>query len=93
MTTQVDGFSNSVRRRLRDYEIDADRGFLPGLDPLDRLPNYFSPWEEIGRELPKLLMTGSVRSFIEAPPSAWNTGVARRSSLGLGRRWDQSPCH
>lgn len=68
MTTQVDGSSNSVRRRLRDYGIDADKGFLPASDPLDRLPNDFSPWEEIGRELPKLLMSGSVRSFIEAVP-------------------------
>jgi indoleamine 2,3-dioxygenase len=57
-----------MRRRLRDYEIDAGRGFLPSSDPLDRLPNDFSPWEEIGRELPKLLMTGRVRRFIQAMP-------------------------
>lgn len=66
--TKTDGFLNFVRHCLRDYEIDADRGFLLASDPLDRLPDDFSRWEEIGRELPKLLMTGKVRSFIEAVP-------------------------
>jgi indoleamine 2,3-dioxygenase len=68
MTVEVKGLLTSVRRRLRDYEIDPDTGFLPASDPLDRLPNDFSPWEEIGRELPKLLMTGRVRRFIQAMP-------------------------
>jgi indoleamine 2,3-dioxygenase len=54
--------------RLSDYEIDGDRGFLPAPDPLDRLPNDFSPWEEIGQKLPKLLMSGKVRSFIKDMP-------------------------
>jgi indoleamine 2,3-dioxygenase len=54
--------------RLSDYEVDGDRGFLPAPDPLDRLPNDFSPWEEIGQKLPKLLMSGKVRSFIKDMP-------------------------
>jgi indoleamine 2,3-dioxygenase len=66
--TEVEGFLNSVRRRLRDYEVDPDRGFLPASDPLDRLPNDFSPWEEIGRKLPKLLISGKVRRFIKDMP-------------------------
>src|SRR5215475_12311216 len=57
MTMEADHFSNSVSWKLNDYEVDDDRGFLPAPDPLDRLPNDFSPWEEMGRELPKLLMS------------------------------------
>jgi indoleamine 2,3-dioxygenase len=54
--------------RLESYEADAERGFLPKPDPLDCLPKEFSAWDEIGRELPKLLMTGKVRSFIKQLP-------------------------
>jgi indoleamine 2,3-dioxygenase len=68
MRTEVDRLSNSVSRRLSDYEVDGDRGFLPVPDPLDRLPHDFSPWEEMGRELSKLLMSGKVRSFIKDMP-------------------------
>ena len=68
MTTEVSHLSNSISWQLSDYEVDGDRGFLPVPDPLDRLPNDFSPWEEMGRELPKLLMSGKVRRFIENMP-------------------------
>src|SRR5437879_8111450 len=68
MATEVDHLSNSVSRQLSNCEVDGDRGFLPTPDPLDRLPEEFSPWEEIGRELPKLLLTGKVRSFIKQLP-------------------------
>jgi indoleamine 2,3-dioxygenase len=68
MTTEVNHLSNSVSWQLSDYEVDAGRGFLPAPDPLDRLSNDFSPWEEIGRELPKLLMSGKVRRFIKDMP-------------------------
>ena len=68
MRTEVDHLSNSVWRGLSDYEVDADRGFLPVPDLLDRLPHDFSPWEEMGRELSKLLMSGKVRSFIKDMP-------------------------
>src|SRR5262245_15241748 len=68
MTTEVNHFSNSISWQLSDYEVDGDRGLLPVPDPLDRLPNDFSPWEEMGRELPKLLISGKVRRFIEDMP-------------------------
>ena len=75
MTTEVNDLSNSISWKLSDYEVDADRGFLPASDPLDRLPNDFSPWEEIGRELPKLLMSDRVRSFIQTMPLVDATGL------------------
>src|SRR5215475_2000528 len=75
MTTEVNDLSNSISWKLSYYEVDADRGFLPASDPLDRLTNDFSPWEEIGRELPKLLMSGRVRSFIQPMPLVDATGL------------------
>ncbi len=49
-------------------EIDPERGFLPSPDPLDRLPADFTPWEEIGRDLPKLLAAGQIRTALERLP-------------------------
>jgi indoleamine 2,3-dioxygenase len=54
--------------QLDSYEADAERGFLPRPDPLDCLPKEFAAWEEIGRALPKLMMTGKIRSFIRQLP-------------------------
>jgi indoleamine 2,3-dioxygenase len=54
--------------QLDSYEADAERGFLPRPDPLDCLPKEFGAWEEIGRALPKLMMTGKIRSFIRQLP-------------------------
>jgi indoleamine 2,3-dioxygenase len=53
---------------LESFEIDSGRGFLPKPDPLGCLPEPFFPWEEIGRELPKLLMTGKIRRFVKELP-------------------------
>ena len=51
-----------------EYEVDAAHGFLPNPDPLDCLPEEFSAWEEIGRELPKLMLTGKIRSLVKQLP-------------------------
>jgi indoleamine 2,3-dioxygenase len=75
MTTAVDHLANSPSRQLADYEVDGDRGFLPTPDPLDRLASDFSPWDEVGRALPKLLMTGKVRCFIQDMPLLDATGL------------------
>jgi Indoleamine 2,3-dioxygenase len=80
MTKAVDHLSNSVSWQLSDHEVDGDRGFLPAPDLLNRLPNDFSPWEEMGRELPKLLMSGKVRSFIKDMPFLDATRQSLRAS-------------
>jgi indoleamine 2,3-dioxygenase len=59
---------NEILTRLNSFEVDNQRGFLPRPDPLKSLPEEFSPWEEIGRELPKLLLTGKIRSFVRELP-------------------------
>jgi indoleamine 2,3-dioxygenase len=44
------------------------RGFLPEEDPCLRLPAAFEPWDELGRELPRLLVAGRAREHIERLP-------------------------
>ncbi|MBI1741515.1 hypothetical protein HYR54_00420 [Candidatus Acetothermia bacterium] len=41
------------------------RGFLPSQDPLERLPEAYEIWDQIGSEVSALLMTGKLRSTLE----------------------------
>jgi indoleamine 2,3-dioxygenase len=47
----------------------GERGFLPCPDPPQALPAEFSSWDEIGRDLPKLLAAGRTRSVLERLPA------------------------
>ncbi|XP_068760536.1 indoleamine 2,3-dioxygenase 2-like [Montipora capricornis] len=38
-----------------DFDVSPTVGFVPESEPLQCLPEYFSPWEEIGRNLPRLV--------------------------------------
>ncbi|KAL2802050.1 Indoleamine 2,3-dioxygenase [Aspergillus granulosus] len=52
-----------------DYEISLERGFLPQLLPLKRLPDrYYSPWEEIMKNLPGLISQKNLRYQVERLP-------------------------
>jgi indoleamine 2,3-dioxygenase len=51
------------------FRPTRDRGFLPAEDPLPRLSSEFGPWEELAAELPKLLATMRVRSFLDHAPN------------------------
>jgi indoleamine 2,3-dioxygenase len=53
---------------LHHFEMSQERGFLPAQDPLDQLPPWFSAWDEMGRMLPKLLVSDRLRPAIEAMP-------------------------
>ncbi len=55
-----------MKINLADYDVDPVRGFLPSPDPLIDLPPQFSAWNEIGRNLPDLLLTGQIRRAVEA---------------------------
>ena len=58
--------TNFASLDLSDYEISLEQGFLPK-DPLGHLPD--SPTiNDLGRELPKLLSTRTVRRFIDGQP-------------------------
>ncbi len=53
---------------LSAYQVSAVRGFLPDRDPLQSLPDYFSPWERTAARLPALLMAGRLQAVLEQLP-------------------------
>jgi indoleamine 2,3-dioxygenase len=53
---------------LADFGIDPVRGFLPATDPLRRLPASFAAWDDLGADLPALLLAGQARRWIERLP-------------------------
>lgn len=50
--------------KLKNYSIDPVRGFLPAKDPLQRLPQPFADLDQIGAQLPKLLVAGQVKTAV-----------------------------
>ena len=50
------------------FGVTAERGFLPREDPIARLPSALAEWDELASNLPKLMATGRVRTFLERPP-------------------------
>lgn len=55
----------SRKSDLKRFEVSATRGFLPAEDPLVELPAAWRNWEEVGRELPRLLLAGRARSVLD----------------------------
>lgn len=58
----------TVNLSLQAHDVDPERGYLPQLDPLERLPTMCAAWEELGRALPKILMGVNVRREIGRMP-------------------------
>lgn len=56
------------RIELVTFDVSTERGFLPAHDPLEQLPTPFTPWEDIARDLPKLLAAGCARPQLDALP-------------------------
>jgi indoleamine 2,3-dioxygenase len=50
---------------LTTYQIDPARGFLPAVDPLERLPAFFESWERLASLLPALLLAHQLRPALE----------------------------
>ena len=53
---------------LKQYDVSAQRGFLPEADPERALPAPLSLWQELASELPKRLAAGRVRSGVRTLP-------------------------
>lgn len=51
------------------FGVTAERGFLPREDPCARLPSALAEWDELASNLPKLMATGRVRTFLDRPPA------------------------
>lgn len=77
------------------YDIDADRGFLPGVDPLaafdlDAHPpddaRYLSSLDRLGESLPERLAADSLRSAVEGlerPPAGLVERLSDRAAIRL----------
>ena len=51
---------------LEDYDIHPIYGFLPAdPPPLERLPDYFEPWEKTLDNLSQLLLAGRLRKHVQ----------------------------
>lgn len=77
--------------------VDPLRGFLPSLDPLERLPSAFDAWELVAYDLPKLLTSDHVRRTLESLPPfpvdalsderEWERAMVVLSYLGHAYVW------
>ena len=84
---------------LAAYGVSPLRGFLPDEDPLAALPPAFAQWDELGRELPALILTGRVRSAVDdldAPdldllttPAELERAMLIISAIGMADIWAQ----
>jgi indoleamine 2,3-dioxygenase len=70
-----------IRIDLSQFDVSPTRGFLPAEDPLLTLPNYFKPWEDTISELPKLLMSGRVRTWLKLLPTLQTDRLEDQRSL------------
>ncbi len=90
-------------RALSHYEIEESRGFLPGQDPLRELPPALGIWDEVAYDLPKLLVSGRVRTFLRriplmdprpylTTPAQWRRAMQALSYMGHAYVWgDDEP--
>jgi len=85
---------------LKCFELTRERGFLPAQDPALELPRGFALWDELGRELPKRLLTGNIRRTLASlpvlPTETLPAGAVLRramlllSYLGHGYVWGET---
>lgn len=58
----------SLSERLKAYDIDIQRGFLPVEDPIERLPAAYQEWEDIASNFAGLLISGQLRQRLDRLP-------------------------
>jgi indoleamine 2,3-dioxygenase len=64
-----DTLTDTAPSLLQAHDIYSQRGFLPLHDPITQLPAAFAAWEDLARQLPKLLAAGRARQAIEQMPA------------------------
>ena len=85
---------------LKGFDLSEERGFLPVHDPATELPRAWAAWDDVARDLPKLLLTGRIRKRLRALPALPDeplaSGAAMRramlvlSYLGHAYVWGES---
>ncbi len=97
--------SKSIRKTIASdksaFGVSEKSGFLPETDPLLELPKKYAAWEAIGRELPKLLVSGRVREAVSSLPDLDISELKTEAELeramvilsftGHGLVWGQYP--
>src|SRR5438067_4081858 len=68
MTTHPTAAASLQRGDLLAFDISPDGGCLPASDPLRNLSRGFEAWEDVARQLPKLLMSDQTRAIVDAMP-------------------------
>ena len=58
----------TVELRLGDFDISEETGFVPPTPPLACLPEYFSRWEALARNLPALIRERRIREAVQELP-------------------------
>ncbi len=53
---------------LAAYDVDPQRGFVPGVDPLTQMPAAYRIWDDVTGELPAFIMGGRFRDVLKAMP-------------------------
>ena len=76
----------STELRLRDFDISEDTGFVPSTPPLTSLPEYFSRWEALVRNLPALIRERRIREEVHALPPLEFSG----ETLTSEREWQRA---
>ena len=66
---------------LKRFGLSRERGYLPEADPCRVLPPAFSAWEELAAELPKRLLTGTLRRAVRTLPVLEPAGLERDTDL------------
>ncbi|KIW09701.1 hypothetical protein PV08_12044 [Exophiala spinifera] len=62
-----------------NYAISPRRGFLADIPPLERLPEYFAPWETLAADLPSLIAKRQVRGNIDGLPVLETSGLVHKA--------------
>ena len=71
---------------LQDFDISEDTGFVPSSPPLTSLPEYFSRWEALVKNLPALIRERRIRDEVHALPPLEFSG----ETLTSEREWQRA---
>ena len=78
--------STVTELRLQDFDISEDTGFVPSSAPLTSLPEYFTRWEALARNLPALIRDRRIREEVHALPPLEFSG----ETLTSEREWQRA---
>ena len=76
----------STELRLKDFDISEVTGFVPSSPPLTSLPEYFSRWEALARNLPALIRERRIREEVHVLPPLEFSG----QTLISEREWQRA---